>query len=141
MIEFKPIDKETSIEDYPGYVGMTWDTELYMSKEFNEFEKFNWKKYSELVDGLNGARFISYQFRDQKNEIKYEAFQDVGEIIDELITVESHWDDGGSYGGMASGSGYIFFLRSGYSLQDAVEELNALTISLKLDLDSIANDL
>jgi hypothetical protein len=138
MILFKSIDEETNIVDYPGYVGMTWDRELSMSSEFKEFEKFNWDKYSELVEELSDIRYISYQFRNKTNEIRYEAYQDIGLIIDELITVESHWDDGSYNGGIASGNGYFFFLRSGYNLNDAVKEINALTAALKKDLDSIS---
>jgi hypothetical protein len=62
----------------------------------------------------------------------------VGFLVDELITVESHKDDGASYGGMASGRGYIFFLRSGYSLDDAFEEFNAVTTALIEDLEKLS---
>lgn len=34
MKEFIQLDEETGIDEYPGYVGMTWDGELSMLKEF-----------------------------------------------------------------------------------------------------------
>ena len=105
MIDFEPIDDDTGIADYPGYVGMTWDGELSMLNEFKNFKRFNWDTYSELIEELNESRIISYEFRNHKNQILFEAFQDVGFLVDELITVESHKDDGASYGGLASGRG------------------------------------
>ena len=140
MIEFEPIDEETNIVDYPGYVGMTWDGELSMSKEFKDFGTFDWDTYSELIEELNESRIISYEFQTHKNQFIFEAYQDVGFLVDELITVESHKDDGASYGGMASGRGYIFFLRNGYNLDDAVEEFNAVTMALIEDLAKLLKE-
>jgi len=138
MIDFEPIDEETGIEEYPGYVGMTWDGELSMSKELKDFEKFDWNTYSELIEELGESRDISYKFRNHKNLVRFEAYQDVGFLVDEFITVETHSDDGSSYGGMASGRGYIFFLRNGYNLDDAIEEIKAVTIALTEDLDKLS---
>ena len=137
MIEFEPIDEETNIVDYPGYVGMTWDGELSISSDFKNFKNFDWNTYSELIEELNETRIISYEFRNHKNQFLFEAYQDVGFLVDELITVESHKDDGASYGGMASGRGYIFFLRNGYELNDAIEEFNAVARALIEDLGKL----
>ena len=137
MIDFEPIDEDTGIDDYPGYIGMTWDGELSMSKEFKDFEKFDWNTYSELIEELCESRTISYQFRNHKNLVRFEAYQDIGFLVDELITVETHSDDGSSYGGMASGRGYIFFLRNGYNLDDAIEEFKTITIALNEDFGAL----
>ena len=140
MIDFEPIDEDTGIEDYSGYIGMTWDGELSMSKEFKDFEKFDWNGYSELIEELDGIQLISYEFQNHKHQISFEAYQDVGFLVDQLITVEAHSDDGASYGGMASGRGYIFFLRNGYNLDDAIEEVNAVTSALIDDLGNCAKE-
>ena len=140
MIDFEPIDDDTGIADYPGYVGMTWDGELSMLNEFKNFKRFNWDTYSELIEELNESRIISYEFRNHKNQILFEAFQDVGFLVDELITVESHKDDGASYGGLASGRGYIFFLRNGCNLDDAIEEVNVVTSALIEDLGKLLKE-
>ena len=137
MIDFEPIDDDTGIADYPGYVGMTWDGELSMSKEFKDFEKFDWNGYSELIEELDGIQLISYEFQTHKHQVWFEAYQDVGFLVDQLITVEAHSDDGASYGGMASGRGYIFFLRNGYELNDAIEEFNAVARALIEDLGKL----
>ena len=140
MIDFEPIDDDTGIADYPGYVGMTWDGELSMSKEFKDFGTFDWDTYSELIEEFNESRIISYEFRNHKNQFLFEAYQDVGFLVDKLITVESHKDDGASYGGMASGRGYIFFLRNGYELNDAIEEFNAVARALIEDLGKLLKE-
>lgn len=137
MINFNPIDEETGIEDYPGYVGMTWDGELSMSREFKDFEKFDWANYIDLIESIGGERDICYAIQGVKRTVTYDAMQDIGFLLDQLITIEVHIDDGGAYGGMASGSGYIFFLKDGYNLDDAVEEINALTRALGNDFESI----
>jgi hypothetical protein len=139
MIDFEPIDEDTGIEDYPGYIGMTWDGELSMSKEFKDFENFDWNTYSELIEELNESRYLDYQFRNLNNHVTFEAYQDIGFLVDGFITVEVHNDDGSSYGGMASGRGYIFFLRAGFNLVDAIEEFNAVAIALSEDLKSISS--
>jgi len=140
MIDFEPIDEDTGIEEYPGYVGMTWDGDLSMSKEFKDFEKFDWNIYSELLEELDDPHIISYQFRNYKQIVKFVAYQDVGYLVDQFITVESHRDDGSSYGGMASGSGFIFFLKNEYTLDDAIEEINAVTMALGEDLGKYSNE-
>ena len=139
MIDFEPIDDDTGIEDYPGYVGMTWDGELSMSSGFENFQNFNWDRYSELIDELGEVRHISYEFRNFNNHFSFEAYQNIGYLVDGLISVEVHKDDGSSYGGMASGSGLIFFLKNGYSLEDAIEEFKAVAIALYSDLKSISS--
>jgi|GEM_PF-5727337 len=138
MIDFEPIDDDTGIEEYPGYVGMTWDGEISMLKKFENFKNFNWDSYSELIEESNESRVIFYEFRGHKNQFLFEAYQDVGFLIDELITVECHKDDGASYGGMASGRGYIFFLRNGYNIDDAIEEFNTVTTALVEDLGKLS---
>ena len=140
MVDFEPIDDDTGIDDYPGYVGMTWDGELSMSTVFENFKKFNWDTYSELIEELGESRDISYQFRNHKKLVRFEAYQDIGFLVDEFITVETHSDDSSSYGGMASGRGYIFFLRNGYNLNDAIEEFNAVTMALIEDLEKCSTE-
>ena len=139
MINFEPIDEETNIVDYPGYVGMTWDGELSISSEFKNFEIFDWNTYSELIEELNESRYFDYQFRNLNNHVSFEAYQDIGILVNCFITVEVHNDDGSSYGGMASGRGYIFFLRTGFNLGDAIEEFNAVALALNEDLKSISS--
>jgi len=139
MNVFVPIDEETNIEEYPGYIGMTWDGELSMLKDFEAFQKFNWDYYSELVQELDDFRQLSYEYKSQIFKVNFEPFQDVGYLIDELITVEAFFDDGGSYGGMASGSGYIFFIREGFNKLDVLQEIEALTEALIRDFNELSN--
>ena len=140
MIDFDPIDEETGIEEYPGYIGMTWDGELSMSKGFESLKNFSWNNYSEIVDEIGGIREILYEYQNIKNYVKFEAYRDIGFLLDDLITTEVHRDDGASYGGMASGSGYIFFIKEGYAMAHAIDEINIVTIALQKDLELCLNE-
>ena len=134
MKTFIQFDEETGIEEYPGYVGMTWDGELSMSRAFKKFQDFDWATYSELVQEKDEIRKLKYKFREKIRTVNYEAYQDVGYLVDEFMTLEVHYDDGAQYGGMGSGRGYIFFLKSEFSYLDAAEEIDAVTTALDTDL-------
>jgi hypothetical protein len=135
---FEPIDEETGIDDYPGHLGMTWDGEISMTKPLARFQRFGWDGYSNLLEEAGRSAEIKYRFRQKICEVEYEPFADVAYVVDEMTTVEVQRDDGASYGGMASGSGYIFFLKDGYSLPDAYEEFDCLVSALEDDLRQIS---
>lgn len=134
MIVFRPIDEETSIEDYPGYIGMTWDGEISMSRDFRRFQDFRWVEYSAAIEETTDSRQIAFTFAGKSTVLNFEPYQDVAFLMDQLTTVEVHRDHGSSYGGMASGSGYIFFSKNLSSLDDARDEVLALVQSLESDL-------
>jgi hypothetical protein len=140
MQNFVPIDEETGIEEYPGYVGMTWDGELSMHADFKRFQQFDWDSFSELVQERDEKIELLYKFRERLYRLEFEAYQDLGYMIDELQTVEAHYDDGAKYGGMASGSGFIFFLKNKNSISDAKSEINALLDSLEEKLAELKFD-
>lgn len=135
---FVPIDEETGIEEYPGYLGMTWDGEISMIKPLSRFQEFDWRGYSRLLDVAERLGEIKYKYRGRIFEIKYDPYTDMAYVVDELQTVEVQQDDGASYGGMASGSGYIFFLKDGYSLAEANEEFDCLVSALEDDFRRIS---
>ena len=139
MKPFQEIDPETGIEDYPGYVGMTWDGEISMIKPLRCFEDLDWWQYSCLLDEMGRKGLITYTFQEKVRELEYEPFSDVAHLVNEMTTIEVQRDDGTSHGGMASGSGYIFFLKDGYSLDEAQKEFVFLVSAVKADLESISN--
>jgi hypothetical protein len=132
--EFTPIDDETGINEYPGYVGMTWDGELSVLSKFNSFKNFEWDAYSELVEEFGEKRELIFKLREQDYYLEFEAYQDVALLINELHSLEVHYDDGAQYGGMCSGRGYIFFLKENYTHTDVTQELEVLKIALEQDL-------
>ena len=140
MKTFNQIDEETGIEEYPGYIGMTWDGELSMQSGYKEFQNFDWSSYFELVQEINEPRLLKYKFRNLVNQVVFEAYQDIGYLVDELKTIEVHYDDGAQYSGMCSGSGYIFFVKDEFSFMDAAEELGCLIAALKTDLYLLQTD-
>lgn len=133
MIKFSPIDEETGIEDYPGYIGMTWDGEISMSRDFRPFQDFRWAEYSAAIEETADSREIDFAFAGKFTVLSFEPYQDVAFLMDQLSTVEVHRDDGSSYEGMASGSGYIFFSRNPDSLDDSRDEVLALVQALERD--------
>jgi hypothetical protein len=42
-------DYETPIEEWPGYLGHTWDQELFSGPELRELAQFDWDTYRELA--------------------------------------------------------------------------------------------
>ena len=138
---FVPIDEETGIEEYPGYLGMTWDGEISMTKPLASFQGFDWDGYSNLLDDAGRCGEIRFEYRGKICEIEYDQYTDVAYVVDELSTVEVQRDDGASCGGMASGSGYFFFLKGDYSLADANEEFDCLVSALEYDLRRITKSI
>lgn len=137
MIDFAPLDDDTGIEDYPGYIGMTWDGALSMSREFRRFQDFSWDEYSEAIQDTADSRLIKFTFAGKHAVLSFEPFQDVAYLLDQLTTVEVHIDYGPSDGGMASGSGFIFFSKNPDSLEDARAEVMALTDALERDFAAL----
>jgi hypothetical protein len=138
MKPFEPIDEETGIGEYPGYIGMTWDGEISMAKPLARFQGFDWDGYSNLLEDVGRCGEIRFEYRGKICEIDYDPYTDVANVVDKLSTVEVQRDDGASYGGMASGSGYIFFLKEGYSLAEVNEEFDCLVSALEDDLRRIS---
>ena len=139
MKNFEPIDRDTGIENYPGYIGMTWDGDLYMSDKFKLFEKFNWDTYNELLYELGDSRQITYSVSGQKFTVDYNQEEDIAYLIDQLSTVEAYYDSGPPDGGPASGEGFIFFVVSNSTLEKALIEVSALTGALEYDLRLLSN--
>ena len=139
MKNFEPIDRDTGIENYPGYIGMTWDGDLYMSDKFKLFEKFNWDTYNELLYEPGDSRQITYSVSGQKFTVDYNQEEDIAYLIDQLSTVEAYYDSGPPDGGPASGVGFIFFVVSNSTLEKALIEVSALTGALENDLHLLSN--
>jgi hypothetical protein len=39
---FEPLDDYTPIEQYPGFIGYTWDGEFHLGPELEVLEGFDW---------------------------------------------------------------------------------------------------
>jgi hypothetical protein len=139
MKDFEPIDEDTGIEEYPGYIGMSWDGDLYMSDQFKLFEKFDWANYNDLLSELGNSRQITYYVSEQIFTVEYNQEEDIAYLIDQLVTVEAYYDSGPADGGPASGHGFIFFIVNNSTLEKALIELSALTLALENDLRLLRN--
>jgi hypothetical protein len=49
-------DYETPVEEFPGYVGHTWDGEFFPGPELEALSSFDWDAYRELIDETNRPR-------------------------------------------------------------------------------------
>jgi len=133
MQEFQPIDDETGIEEYPGYIGLTWDGEISMLIQFGRITDFKWDAYSELVQELDDTRHVEFNHDGRNIEVIFHPFEDLAYLLDQLTTVEVQRDDGAAYGGMASGSGFIFFAKNTSSLHESISEISALMEAIEQD--------
>jgi hypothetical protein len=118
---------------------MTWDRDLYMSDKFKLFEKFDWDTYNELLYELGDSRQITYAVSGQKFTVDYYQEEDLAYLIDQLVTVEAHFDPGPANGGPASGDGFIFFIVNNSTLEKALIEVSALMVALENDLRTLSH--
>jgi hypothetical protein len=132
-------DYETPIEEYPGYLGHTWDGELYVGPHLTMLSEFDWSSYMDLLDG-EGGRSIKISLPSGTTIIEIEAYDDPALIVDQLPSIKVLRDAGNPDGGPASGAGYIFFLAEDSSLEILASEISALVENLKTDLKGEAQD-
>ena len=131
-------DYETAIEEYPGYLGLTWDGEFSLGPEMSSLSNFDWGTYWELVEESDGPRQLHVDLRPGSIEIKFEAYDDLAVILDFLPSLTVYRDNGPPDAGPASGTGYIFFLADNANLDDLVESVTALAKALENDLSELA---
>ena len=125
-------DYETAIEEYPGYLGSTWDGELAPGPHLAGIGEFDWLTYMELVEG-EGSHVIHVELTSGSLDIEFEAYDDLAFILDYLPSINVLRDTGNPDGGPASGSGYVFFLADGATIKGLEAEISALIDVLKTD--------
>ena len=92
---------------------------------------FDFDLYGEMADELGIAqRTLEIDFGNGRTQINFDACAS-NEIVEAIPSVQALYDYPPNQG-LASGSGYIFVLRSGFTL----EETNAYAHSLRATLDS-----
>jgi hypothetical protein len=137
MQEFPFVNREQPIEEYPGYIGMTWDGEFYPGPELKDLNRFDWQSYFELVD--DKQRKLSVGLASGMVEIIFEPYDDMAVFMDQLPTVTVYFDPGPPDGGPASGDGYVFFLADGATRAMLQADIDALLTALRLDHASLKN--
>ena len=127
-------DYETPIEEWPGYLGHTWDQELFAGPELRELAQFDWDAYRELAP--TDVREIALDLASGRKVIKFDVYSDIAELLDALPSIDVTHDSGPDDAGPASGSGYIFCLANGSGLKALGSDISALVAALKSDRDS-----
>jgi hypothetical protein len=138
---FHPWDDDKPVEEYPGYLGCTWDGELYPGPKLKILQTFNWAHYLNLINELEVARCLSLSELLYSVECTIEPGSDLAFLLDQLPSIEVKYDDGPSNSNPASGSGFFFFLADGVSLQCLDTELLALKHALDLDLKYLSENM
>ncbi len=124
-------DYETAIEEWPGYLGHSWDGELFLGPELQRLSQFDWSAYEELEPG--DERELLVHLGDGSKMLKLDAFLNVALLLDGLPSVEVTKDNGPPNAGPGSGGGYIFCLAENASLERLRADVGALIAALEAD--------
>ena len=124
------------VEDLPGYLGNTWDGEVFLGTDLGKLTDFDWREYGMLADEFAVIeRKLELTLDNKTIIIEAEAWHP-HEIIDALPSVNSVYDEPPDQG-PAGGSGYIFIAEEGFSVEQILEHSNALYEALVSDLEMI----
>jgi hypothetical protein len=133
MRPFEPLDDDTAIEEYPGYLGHIWDYDFFPGPELQILSGFLWVEYQELLEDL--SREIEVSVDDTKVAVKLHCFgAGLAAALDQLPPFDVTHDDGSSYNHPCGGSGYVIFLADGHELSSTVTWAAALRVALDKDL-------
>ena len=130
-------DDETPIEEYPGYLGLTFDGSFQGQSELAPLLGFDFHKYSELVDDHGGERRLTVVLPTGPTTILFNAYDDVAQILDQLPTVTVRIDYGPPNAGPASGGICVFFIADGVSKTQLKASIAVLAETLKSDLSTL----
>ena len=131
MEEFPFSDDERPIEEYPGYIGMTWDGQFYPGPELEDLNSFGWQSYFELID--EGERKLRVGLASGLTELVFQPYDDIAVFLDQLPTVSVYRDRDPPDAGPASGAGYLFFLADGFTMPMLQADIEALLTALNSD--------
>jgi hypothetical protein len=129
-------DRETPMEDYPGYLGYSYDGDFHAETELAPLSDFDFRKYSELVDECGGERRLNVVLPSGPITILFNAYDDIANILDQLPTVNVRLDNSPD-DSPASGSLCVFFIADGVSETELTVSVSALAETLKSDLTSL----
>jgi hypothetical protein len=133
-----PTDQGTPIEEYPGFVGYTWDGEFYPGDELKVLKDFDWRTYHELLEEYDQPRRLILRSLPQPIECEIQPYADLAYLLDQVPSVRVMRDDGPPDAGPASGSGYVFFIADGVSVQQLGQEIASLRHALDADLRELS---
>ena len=136
-------DRETPIEEYPGYIGTYFDYDFFGAPEaaLKPLETFDFQKYRELVEQHGDERELKLDLASGTHNIAIDDDVDVVTLLDKLPTVTVYLDNGPPDAGPASGPIHLFFVADGVSEAELDASINALAQALKSDLASLESSI
>ena len=134
--DFEPIDDETPIEEYPGYIGHTWDHDFCPGPDLEVLASFDLQEYFELFRPEETRQLI---LRKPPEAITCEVYDYCSwpHMLSQLPSVTACLDEGPPNAGPASGTGYVFFLSEGTTRERLVKEVTSLRQALDGDLKEL----
>jgi len=135
---FETDDYETPIEEYPGFLGYTWDGQFFPGPELKTMEEFDWQGYWELFDDDETPREINILGLSQPAICTISAYSDLAYLFDQMKSIKVMRDEGPVDCGPASGSGYVFFIADDFNVEQLRREITALREALEADKASLS---
>ena len=143
MEKLVKIDDETPIENYPNYLGHIWEANydsMDLIKELSFLKEIFWSRYEELAAALDDtSRHINIKFSgsSDKRLIGFDASEHLlANVLDSIPSVDVRYDDF-SDDPTISGFAHIFFLKDGYKLHEAVNDINEASKALIADYNHL----
>jgi hypothetical protein len=145
MKKLEKLKEEKAIEEYPGYLGHIWAGDyLDLIKELSFLSDIPWKRYQELTGYLDDpTRHINVKFESIANKklIGFDPWNDpLASILDQVPSVEVRYDDFSDDQNTSGGYAHIFFLKDGYQLQEAINDIKEVSKALNADYSNLEDE-
>ena len=138
MRDFLPIDahlpvvSQTPIEEYPGFLGVLLDGDLYMIDELKFLQISKWHEYQNLIENSDDCiRILEVNINGITVAISIEPSDDISFAIDGIPSVDVQLD-------IANGA-YAFFLKDGHTLEEVIHSLHSFDRAIDIDIKRLQN--
>lgn len=129
-------DDETPVEETPGYVGHIFDDFIDFDEGLKPLEGFDFSLYGIMADELGALqRQLELDFGNGPTSVSFEAYS-LNEIVEIIPAVEAIYDCPPNQG-PSGGSGYIFVLREGFTIEQSVAAAKSLRSALDSDFSVV----
>ena len=129
-------DYETPVEEIPGYVGLIFDGVLELSDGLLPLKGFDFVLYSIMADELNElTRHLEIDFGSGATLVKFETCA-VNEIVGSIPSVDAIYDFPPNQG-PGAGSGYMFLLADGFTIEETRKAAAILRTAIDADFAAL----
>ena len=124
---FDSDDYETSIEDFPGYVGHTWDGELFPGPALEALENFDWYRYEGLVSASGQPRRLVLTISEGPRVLLVKPEDGIHDLLEQHPSIQVWCDE------PAAGLGFFFTILDRANGEQLTLEIAALKSILEHD--------